>query len=197
MLLDESTEPARDHTDEERLTQVWFAGAHSNVGGGYPDDSIAFVPLLWMADEAQERAAPAPAHYEGMAGAADPNGPVIDSRRGIGSYYRYNPRSNRSSPMTASLTSGAANEDPRERVQRIRTAGTTTRRSCCPNPTSWWGPAGARRPVRSIRLSQGRVAPTGAGLESRVVAPHCLFYDRDADGVLFARPFIIDAMPAA
>ena len=28
---------------DERITQVWFAGVHSNVGGGYPDDALAKV----------------------------------------------------------------------------------------------------------------------------------------------------------
>ncbi|MFL5063189.1 MAG: phospholipase effector Tle1 domain-containing protein, partial [Xanthobacteraceae bacterium] len=31
-----------------RLRQVWFAGAHSDVGGGYPNDGLSFVPLCWM-----------------------------------------------------------------------------------------------------------------------------------------------------
>ena len=37
------------------LTQVWFAGVHSNVGGGYPDDSLAHIPLYWIMTEAQSR----------------------------------------------------------------------------------------------------------------------------------------------
>ena len=35
-----------------RLQQVWFAGVHSNVGGGYADDSLSLVPLQWMMREA-------------------------------------------------------------------------------------------------------------------------------------------------
>src|SRR5437588_13067870 len=35
-----------------RLRQVWFAGAHADVGGGYPDAGLSFVPLGWMIDEA-------------------------------------------------------------------------------------------------------------------------------------------------
>ena len=35
------------YIEDERLTQVWFAGVHANVGGGYPDDSLSLgVPLL-------------------------------------------------------------------------------------------------------------------------------------------------------
>ena len=31
-----------------------FAGVHSNVGGGYPDDSLANVSLSWMLAEAEQ-----------------------------------------------------------------------------------------------------------------------------------------------
>lgn len=33
------------------VEQVWFAGAHSNVGGGYPKDGLAWVTLDWMLGE--------------------------------------------------------------------------------------------------------------------------------------------------
>ncbi|KAI9735320.1 MAG: hypothetical protein M1818_006515 [Claussenomyces sp. TS43310] len=33
------------------LRQVWFAGAHANVGGGYDDQEIANVTLAWMMDQ--------------------------------------------------------------------------------------------------------------------------------------------------
>jgi uncharacterized protein (DUF2235 family) len=93
-LFDEAAEPLRAHTDEERVTQVWFAGVHSNVGGGYPDDSLAHVSLLWMADEAGKRALrlhkQKRAEWEAR---ADPHGPQYNPRRGLGVYYRYNPRS--------------------------------------------------------------------------------------------------------
>ena len=36
----------RRWTKDERVTQIWFAGMHSNVGGGYPDDSLARAALL-------------------------------------------------------------------------------------------------------------------------------------------------------
>jgi uncharacterized protein (DUF2235 family) len=36
--------------------QVWFAGVHADVGGGYPENeaSLAKVPLAWMIREAEE-----------------------------------------------------------------------------------------------------------------------------------------------
>ena len=36
-----------------RLKQVWFAGVHSNVGGGYGKDGLAYVSLNWMLAEAR------------------------------------------------------------------------------------------------------------------------------------------------
>lgn len=34
----------------QRLEQVWFAGAHSNVGGGYEEHGLSDVTLAWMVD---------------------------------------------------------------------------------------------------------------------------------------------------
>ena len=94
VLLDEAGEPRPSHTDHESVTQVWFAGVHSNVGGGYPDDSLAHVSLRWMADEAvKQELRLHPRITSEWAARADPNGPLYDSRRGLASYYRYNPRS--------------------------------------------------------------------------------------------------------
>lgn len=48
---------AKEGTD---VQQVWFAGVHSDVGGGYGPDKqdqiLADIPLVWMAEEAQKQA---------------------------------------------------------------------------------------------------------------------------------------------
>lgn len=36
----------------ENVEQRWFAGAHADVGGGYPDDLLHTLPLEWMAKKA-------------------------------------------------------------------------------------------------------------------------------------------------
>jgi uncharacterized protein (DUF2235 family) len=36
------------------LQQKWFAGVHSNVGGGYPDEGLADIALKWIIDKARE-----------------------------------------------------------------------------------------------------------------------------------------------
>lgn len=37
----------------QRVEQLWFAGSHSDVGGGYPDRDLAELTLWWMADRAR------------------------------------------------------------------------------------------------------------------------------------------------
>jgi hypothetical protein len=94
LLMTEASSTPASHIKDETLSQVWFAGAHSNVGGGYPNDSLSYVPLLWIAEEAQKK--DLKLHkvvVDGWRSCADPNGPAHDSRRGLGSYYRYMPRS--------------------------------------------------------------------------------------------------------
>jgi uncharacterized protein (DUF2235 family) len=35
-----------------KLKEVWFAGVHSDVGGGYADSELSMIPLRWMLQEA-------------------------------------------------------------------------------------------------------------------------------------------------
>jgi hypothetical protein len=41
-------------TFNQRIEQVWFAGVHSNVGGGYPDAQLSDLALAWMYAKAAE-----------------------------------------------------------------------------------------------------------------------------------------------
>jgi hypothetical protein len=43
----------QDAARSQRVEQVWFAGVHSDVGGGYPDCSPSDAALLWMMDKAE------------------------------------------------------------------------------------------------------------------------------------------------
>ena len=42
------------HQSSQDIKQVWFAGVHSDVGGGYPEkeSQLSKIPLNWMIDEA-------------------------------------------------------------------------------------------------------------------------------------------------
>lgn len=44
----------RDREPRKTLKQVWFVGAHSNVGGGYANNTLAQIPLGWMLQEAAD-----------------------------------------------------------------------------------------------------------------------------------------------
>jgi uncharacterized protein (DUF2235 family) len=39
---------------QQVLEQRWFAGVHSNVGGGYPDESLSDIALQWMIEKAKQ-----------------------------------------------------------------------------------------------------------------------------------------------
>jgi uncharacterized protein (DUF2235 family) len=87
------------HVKDERLSQVWFAGMHANVGGGYPDDRLAHVPLVWIMRQAalcglEFKQAPLddPDAIRHARSAADKDGRLYDSRKGLAGYYRYGPR---------------------------------------------------------------------------------------------------------
>ncbi|CAO3351107.1 DUF2235 domain-containing protein [Azospirillum palustre] len=46
-LWDPKAKPA------QRMEQRWFAGCHSNVGGGYDDDRLSDIALKWMMEHAE------------------------------------------------------------------------------------------------------------------------------------------------
>ena len=88
----------RGTADSERITQVWFPGMHSDVGGGYPEGDLARVSLCWMISQVSFD----PGRGEGLRfnhnrlqeieQRAHSLGKMHDSRRGLGVYYRYKPR---------------------------------------------------------------------------------------------------------
>ena len=77
---------------DARIREVWFAGVHSDVGGGYPDDATALVPLAWMLDEVKSDLVFRDDAIASMHKAASALGAIHDSRSGLGVAYRYAPR---------------------------------------------------------------------------------------------------------
>ncbi|WP_214476664.1 DUF2235 domain-containing protein [Mesorhizobium sp. dw_380] len=92
-ILDAAVRERAEEVADPRLLQVWFAGCHANVGGGYPDDRLAHIPLCWMIGEAAEQGlrfkADTVADYWDYASEA---GRIYDSRSGVSVFYRYHPR---------------------------------------------------------------------------------------------------------
>ncbi len=76
-----------------QVDQVWFAGVHSNVGGGYVKHGMSLVALDWMMAEAErcglrfiER------DREYVHTHQDVHDELYDARAGLGVYYRWEPR---------------------------------------------------------------------------------------------------------
>jgi uncharacterized protein (DUF2235 family) len=96
LLWDEKWEAElaqRDPAIAGRITQVWFAGVHSNVGGGYPEDQLSLIPLEWIMGEAENNGLSLQTNQVSeVATAKSPYARLYDSRLGLAAYYRYSPR---------------------------------------------------------------------------------------------------------
>lgn len=68
--------PPRPYSSVE---QRWFAGAHGNVGGGYPNDLLAQAPLSWIIEKARSHGLAFRSDIEVDDGALD--APISDSYR--------------------------------------------------------------------------------------------------------------------
>jgi uncharacterized protein (DUF2235 family) len=86
-------EPGQPHVDDERISQVWFVGVHSDIGGGYSRAGLAYWTLAWMIERAKVYGlAFGPFQEASLQPLADPYDKLNDSRHGLGGYYRYRPR---------------------------------------------------------------------------------------------------------
>jgi len=78
---------------DDRIEQVWFSGAHSNVGGGYPKQGMSLVALDWMMERAENAGlrfiASDRALYRERMNVDDK---LYDPRAGFGVFYRWKPR---------------------------------------------------------------------------------------------------------
>lgn len=103
LLFDRS----REQATPERIQELWFAGAHADIGGGYPDDALARVALDWMGREAEAAGLRFRPGALGEAGEeATAYATCHESRRGFAAFYRYQPRRARSEgpgPLAAPL----------------------------------------------------------------------------------------------
>ena len=79
--------------DGERIKQVWFAGVHTNVGGGYPKQGMSLTALSWMINEAEAAGLRIlPSDKQCYYDHESVNDKLYNSRAGTGMYYRYKPR---------------------------------------------------------------------------------------------------------
>lgn len=86
--------------DADRVEQVWFAGVHSNVGGGYPDAGLSDIALEWMLERAKEHGLQVDEEYVRDNLLPDVSGKLQDSFRGM---YRLTRPYQRPIPASALL----------------------------------------------------------------------------------------------
>lgn len=81
------------HKDNVSVEQVWFSGAHSNVGGGYPDSGLSDLALEWMLSRIEAKGLGlrlVPGWRSSIS--ADPYAALIDSRTALYRWSRMRPR---------------------------------------------------------------------------------------------------------
>jgi hypothetical protein len=79
--------------DSARIEQVWFAGSHSNVGGGYPRQGMSLVALDWMMRKSEAHGLRfLPQHRLLYRDGTDADDKMYDPRSGLGMFYRWRPR---------------------------------------------------------------------------------------------------------
>lgn len=83
----------KEEGTDGRVEQVWFAGVHSNVGGGYPKQGMSLVALDWMIQRARAAGLGVVSHDEDLYYAhRNVHDKLYNSRAGLATYYHYRPR---------------------------------------------------------------------------------------------------------
>ncbi|MFJ9719836.1 DUF2235 domain-containing protein [Streptomyces sp. NPDC101213] len=90
----------------QELKQVWFAGVHCDVGGGYEETGLSDITLLWMADQARRHGL---AFDPDVLGTAGPK--VMEPERSI----EFRVRPDGSGPVHASWTGAYRLSEPLHR----------------------------------------------------------------------------------
>ncbi len=124
--------------DKQVVHQVWFCGAHSDVGGGYPASGLSDISLGWMIDAASS----AGLAFDSAVEAAHPLKPnslaeIHDSKKGM---YRLTPGVDR----TIGLITTAVRGEGRE------TSGPDATQSVHPSVLERWDKDASYRP-RELR----------------------------------------------
>jgi len=68
---------------DQTMKQVWFCGMHTDVGGGYEEQELSDIPLVWMVTEAKRHGLRIYPEHD-VSVNPDPNGMMHDSR---GSFF--------------------------------------------------------------------------------------------------------------
>jgi uncharacterized protein (DUF2235 family) len=102
----------------QTIEQVWFCGAHSDVGGGYSENGLSDIALEWMRDIAGEAGLKVDAKVDEVY-APKPNhmGKLHDSKTGL---YRLTPGIDRAIGIAATTTEQPdSSEGTRDQTQSL------------------------------------------------------------------------------
>ena len=108
-----------------RIKQVWFAGVHANVGGGYPKQGLAMISLDWMMSEAEADRDDLPGlrfiseAREAIRRSANPYDKLYNSRTGLALAYGYDPRELQATVTGHGIDRPAVHESV---IRRLRSA---------------------------------------------------------------------------
>lgn len=92
-MWDETSEENNSETERNEIEQVWFAGVHTNVGGGYPKQGMSLVTLYWMMEKAKSKGLEFLRNdWNRYRDARNVKDKLYDSRSGVAFIYRYEPR---------------------------------------------------------------------------------------------------------
>ncbi len=124
-----------DPAAPERIRQVWFAGVHANVGGGYPKQGLAMISLDWMMSEAEVAHDGTPGlrfiaeAREAVRRTANPYDKLYNSRTGLALAYGYDPRDLKAMATAHGIAKPAVHESV---IRRIRSGTESYAPLCLP-----------------------------------------------------------------
>lgn len=72
--------------DGQTIEQIWFAGSHSDIGGGYPERDLSDITLNWMISKARKQGLKFKPGYANKI-KPDPYGYLHNAREGINMLY--------------------------------------------------------------------------------------------------------------
>jgi uncharacterized protein (DUF2235 family) len=75
----------------QHVEQVWFAGTHANVGGGYPETELSDIALLWMAERVSATTDLA-VDIDGLKRTTKPNPFGLQHASAIGAIFKWSAR---------------------------------------------------------------------------------------------------------
>jgi len=120
VLWDEKKKARR----KQAIEQVWFAGVHSDVGGGYPRNNLALVSLDWMISKVVPQTGRTgglrfiPGMRRRYKRRKDWHGVQHDSRSGLAAFYRYRPRDIGKLCKCVNIGTAKVHRSVLERIQR-------------------------------------------------------------------------------